>query len=134
MSICLLLGGFILREQDSLCCSQTTVIRLFEPLMGQINSMGLTLKAVHIFCQWWFEYLVVSQFNQLTPSTHSLQIYDENVPSFAVSTLMSSNQRALPQCRTLYILPCHVEPRKTLISVGHHLTWCAERKAGVDMM
>ena len=53
---------------------------------------------------------------------HSLPICDENLPSFAVSTQVSSDIRShSPSAeRFFYIPPCHVEPQKTsLISVGH---------------
>jgi|ERR1700744_1757415 len=52
--------------------------------------------------------------------------------TFAVSTLVSFLQ-VLPQCGTLDIPPCCVEPKKTLARVGRPLG-CAEWKAGVDTM
>ena len=56
----------------------------------------------------------LGEFNYLVDSTYlfTTHICDENLPSFAVSTLVSSVQRALLQCGTLYILPCHVEPKR----------------------
>jgi hypothetical protein len=53
-------------------------------------------------------------------------------PSFAVSTLVSSSEGALPQRGTLYIPPCCVEPKDT--SMRRAAERCAGRKAGVDTM
>jgi len=85
--------------------------------------------------------LIVSQFkfNSWLSSTRSLQICDENLPSFAVSTLVSFLRGALPQCRTLYTPPFFLtfEPKKTLISVGHpfiYLVGALSGKRGFDTM
>jgi hypothetical protein len=83
------LVGFIPKEHDSLLLIDT-VIRLLNPLMGQSTQWGsLSSSTLSLYMVVGISW--VSQFNGLTPSTHSLQIYDENIPSFAVSTLVSSD-------------------------------------------
>jgi hypothetical protein len=64
--------------------------------------------------------IIYEWVNLMGPSTHfhCITFCDENLPSFAVSTLVSSDfKESTPHGRTLYIPPCHVEPKR------HWLAW-----------
>jgi len=78
-----------------------------------------------------FNYLVDNSIYLFT--TH---IGDENLPSFAVSTLVSSHWESTPPMRNALIFSLVTLNPKDVDKRGppFQMTWCAERKAEVDTM
>lgn len=91
---------------------------------------------VHLLGEW--SPLISESIHYLTPSTRPLQNCDENLPSFAVSTLVSFLREHSPNAeRFIFPLCITFEPKKMLISVGHpfiHLMGALSGKRGFDTM
>jgi len=79
-------------------------------------------RLVHLLSEWWWRSSPLNRIGWVNliswpPSTRSLQICDESLPSFAVSTLVSLFREHSPNAeRFIFPLLLHVlNPKKTLI-------------------